>query len=259
MKNFTIKMTLVFVLTMGALVGINKPAKAGIPVFDGVGLVQHILNVIQNIAQRVQMITDYQTQLQQFQTQLQNTIGPSLYIWDQANSTINGLLQQVDTVRGFRTQFGSINNYLQKFKDVDYYRQRPCLSVGGCTNDEMKAFVTDMEEQKRLSAEVKKKANDALVKSIDEQQDALERDADTLRDLQANAQTSQGQMEAIQHANQLASAQANQLLQLRALFLAQQSAISTEKQTNADKAALAQAQKEKLRKSTYQQSPVVNW
>jgi P-type conjugative transfer protein TrbJ len=72
---------------------------------------------------------------------------------------------------------------------------------------------------------------------LDEQQETLQSDADNLADLQTQATGAQGQMEAIQAANQLASAQTNQLLQIRSLLVAQQNAAATLAQAQADKEA----------------------
>ncbi len=54
-------------------------------------------------------------------------------------------------------------------------------------------------------------------------------------------------MEAIQAANQLASAQTNQLLQIRSLLVAQQNAAATLAQAQADKEAQQAAASEQLR------------
>ena len=72
-----------------------------------------------------------------------------------------------------------------------------------------------------ILAQAQKQANDGLFKGIDQQQDSLQADARQLERLQSAAQGAVGQMQAIQYANQLASAQGNQLLQIRGLLIAQ--------------------------------------
>jgi P-type conjugative transfer protein TrbJ len=59
-------------------------------------------------------------------------------------------------------------------------------------------------------------------------------DARQLERLQISAEGAQGQVQAIGYANQLASHQANQLLQIRGLLIAQQSAIATRTQALVD-------------------------
>ena len=80
-----------------------------------------------------------------------------------------------------------------------------------------------------------------------------------LQRLQANAQGATGQMAAIQYANQLASNQANQLLQLRALLIAQQTADATRNQVLADREAQQQAADQSWRKDTLTPVTHSNW
>ena len=87
----------------------------------------------------------------------------------------------------------------------------------------------------------------------------MQRDARQLTTLQHGAQSAQGQMQAIQAANQLASHQANQLLQLRALLIAQQSAEATRAQAVADREAQQAAAGEQFRSGTYRMSPERRW
>jgi P-type conjugative transfer protein TrbJ len=63
----------------------------------------------------------------------------------------------------------------------------------------------------------------------------LKADARQLERLQSAAQGANGQMQAIGYANQLASQQANQLLQIRGLLIAQQNAMATKMQADADR------------------------
>jgi P-type conjugative transfer protein TrbJ len=116
-----------------------------------------------------------------------------------------------------------------------------------------------MAENRRLASESQKKANDALFKGLDRQQDALKADARQLERLQSAAQGANGQMQAIGFANQLAAQQANQLLQIRGLMVAQQNAIATRMQVEADREAQQQAAGEALRKGEYRASPARNW
>ena len=59
--------------------------------------------------------------------------------------------------------------------------------------------------------------------------------------LQTLAQGASGQMQAIGYANQLVSQQSNQLLQIRGLLIAQQNAMVTKMQAEADLEAKQQA------------------
>lgn len=247
------KVALALTLSVGTLA--VTPAQAGIPVIDGTNLSQTTVTAIQQVAQVQKQIEQYRTQLQQYENMLQNTMAPAAYIWDQAQSTINGLMQAVDTLNYYKNQAGSIDAYLGKFKDVSYYKSSPCFTLSGCTDAERSA----MEENRRLASESQKKANDALFRGIDQQQDNLKSDARTLQQLQAKAQGAQGQMEAIQYANQFASQQANQLLQIRGLLVAQQNAIATQMQAQQDRQAQQDAAGAKLREGSYRASPAKSW
>ena len=168
-KFLAAKVALAVTLMAGSITTMS-PAQAGIPVIDGGNLVQNVMTAIESVAQTLKQIEQYQTQLQQYENMIQNTVAPAAYIWDQAQSTINGLMNAVDTLNYYKTQLGSVDSYLGKFQDVAYYRSSPCFNgTGGCTPAEQAA----MAENRRLASESQKKANDALFKGLDRQQDAL--------------------------------------------------------------------------------------
>ena len=78
-------------------------------------------------------------------------------------------------------------------------------------------------------------------------------DAAHLELLQSNAQTAEGRMEAIQYANQLASYQSNQLLQMRNMMIAKYNAENAKQQAQVDKEAMQQAARNN---STKRLSPI---
>ncbi|EAA0799896.1 P-type conjugative transfer protein TrbJ [Salmonella enterica subsp. enterica] len=232
------------------------PVKAGIPVIDGTNVVQTTISAVNNVQAVTKQIQQYQTQLQQYENMLQNTVAPAAYIWDQANSTINKLLQVQDTLNYYKNQAGSLDAYLKRYQDVNYYRTSPCFNSNvECTASEISA----LREAEQNSSGARKKANDAVFKVIDEQQNTLQSDADNLAELQTQASGAQGQMEAIQAANQLASAQTNQLLQIRSLLVAQQNAAATLAQAQADKESQQIAADEKALAGENTPSPKRIW
>lgn len=229
------KTALVLALSLG---GASLPVQAGIPVIDAGNLTQNVMTAIESVAQTLKQIEQYQTQLQQYENQLQNTMAPAAYIWDQAQRTMNDLRSAMNMLDYYQNQLGSLDNYLGKFQDVAYYRSSPCFNgSGGCTPAEWAA----MNENRRLASESQKRANDALFHTLRHQQEALQADARTLEQLQSRAQGAEGQMQALGYANQLASQQANQLLQMRAILVAQQQVIATRMQADADLEAKQQA------------------
>lgn len=251
-KVLATTVALVFALTAP---GAMSPAQAGIPVIDGANLSQNVITALEEVAQTLKQIEQYRTQLQQYENMIQNTVAPAVYIWDQATATMNQLRGAIDTLNYYKNRLGSLDGYLSKFQDVAYYRSSPCFSTG-CTKAELDAMIQDSN---KLHSEVQKKANDALFKGLDKQQDAMQTDARQLQRLQSAAQGATGQMQALGFANQLASNQANQLLQIRALLIAQQNAIATRNQVLADREAKEAASSEHLRKGEFRASPERTW
>ncbi|QOF92744.1 P-type conjugative transfer protein TrbJ [Pseudomonas lundensis] len=214
-----------------------QPALAGIPVADGLNLGQTTISAMQSVAAVVKQIEQYRTQLMQYENMLQNTAAPSSYIWDQADQTITKLLEAQNTLSYYRNQAGSLENYLSKFQDISHYSASPCFGSQTCLDQDKRAIVTARAE----ASTARKLSTDALLMSVDRQQNTLQRDANNLANMQRQAVNAEGQMQAIQSANQLASAQANQLIQIRSLLVAQQSSVATEAQIAGDRESQQQA------------------
>jgi len=243
-------------ILMASLMTISNPAMStGIPVIDGANLSQNLITAIENVAHTLKQIEQYRTQLQQYENMLQNTTAPSQQIWDAANVTMQQLRTSINTLDHYKASLGSIDAYLRKFRNTSEYRGSPCFSVNGCTQAQWDA----MTESERLGSESQKRANDALFRGLDRQQESLQTDARQLERLQSAAQGANGQLAAIGHANQLASHQSNQLLQIRALLIAQQNVIATRNQAIADREARTAAATASLREGTFRRSPVKNW
>lgn len=243
-RNFAAKASLALIASSIAF----APAHAGIPVIDAGNLSQNIVSALESVSQTAQQIQQYQLQLQQYENMLKNTAAPAAYIWDQAQATMTSLNSAINTLNTYKQQLGSIDSYLSKFQDLSYYRNSSCFTSAGCSATQFAAVSKDAD---KLSAESQKKANDAVFKGLDQQQTQLQQDAARLQSLQSRAQGATGQMQAIQYANQLASAQTNQLLQIRALLIAEQNAVATRNQALADKEAREKAASEQLRKGAY--------
>ena len=212
--------------------------------------------------QYAKQLLQYQTQLQQYATQLQqyqnmvtNTLAPAAYIWDQANATISKVVGIVDTIDYYANQAGGLQNYLAQFQNSSYYRSSPCYTATGCPPD----YLQTLTPQQTPGSAAQKSANDALLTMVQQQQTQLNADAASLVNLQANAQGAQGQMQALGAANQLASAEANQLMQIRAILIAQQNAAATMAEVAGDRQARQQAADAAFNSYTFTPSPVVGW
>lgn len=255
-KSFAAKSSLVLAMSVGGLL----PAHAGIPVIDGANLSQTLMTALENIMQTAKQIEQYEKQLDQYKTQLQqydnmlqNTAKPVQDIWDQAQSTISQLRQAVNSLDSYKQQLGSIDAYVSKFQDVNYYKSSPCFNGGSCTDATRAALLSN---QQTFGSESQKKANDALFRGLDKQQDGLDADAKTLQRLQQAAKGADGQVAAIGYSNQLASAAGNQLLQIRSLMIAQQNSIATRQQAQSDDEAMRAAASMRARGGAYTASPV---
>lgn len=250
-KNLAAKIILPFLLSFnsGAVIA------SGIPVFDGANVTQSVISAMESVAQTARQIQQYQTQLRQYENQLRNSLSPDSYTWDQAQGTINNLLNSIDTLNYHKSQLGSMTKYLDQFQSADYYASQQCFGGGDCSVAAMKT----LKAQREAVSLAQKTANDAALRGLEQQQQNIAADAARLEQLQSSAQGASGQLAAIGVANQLASHQANQLLQLRALLIAQQNAIVTRNQAVADKEAQLQSAKEQARMGDFVPSPVVNW
>jgi P-type conjugative transfer protein TrbJ len=243
-------------LAMGIAAAFSGQVHAGIPVIDGTNVVQTTISALNNVAAVEKQIEQYQTQLQQYQNMLQNTLAPAAWVWDQAQQTMNKLVNAQDTLSYYKNQAGSLDSYLSRYGDVSYYRSSPCFSGGGCSSSEMQA----LQAAQSNGSTAQKSANDAVLKAVDLQQQSLTSDAANLRSLQSQATSAQGQMQAIQAANQLASAQTNQLLQIRGMLAAQAAAQATRAENVADKEALQAVAGQQLRDgSNITSSTPKNW
>lgn len=234
---------------------VSQSAHAGILVLDEVGLTQTTVTAMNQVQQVAKQIQQYKTQLEQYENMLQNTVAPAAYVWDQANSVMNKLVQAQDTLNYYKNQTGSIDSYLSRYQNVSYYRNSPCFTPAGCSEAEAKA----VQDAQANNSEAVKRANDAVLKGVDQQQQTLTTDAANLQKLQSQATSAKGQMQAIQAANQLASAQTNQLLQIRGLLAAQSAAAATQAARENDEAASRAAADEVFRSGTFQKSTPKNW
>jgi len=215
----------------------------GIPVADGINLVQNILSAMEAVNHTLKQIEQYETQLSQYENQLKNSTAPAFEIWDKANQTIENLNNAMKKLEYYKNQIGSFEQYLEKYKNIDSYRAMPCINDGKCTE-------ADLETINRINEfniESTRRSQEAAFMTIRDQQKALNNDAKQLSRLQNAVRGADGQLAAIQYSNQLASNQANQLIQMRALLVSQYNALITKQAAENNKAAQEAAISKKLR------------
>lgn len=224
MKNQSMKILAAKILlacVVGAGVGgLSLPARAGIPVIDAGNLSQNIVTALETVAQYAQQIQQYETQLQQYENMLTNTAALPQQTWSQVQGTINGLTNAMQGLNAMTNGAGSIQSYLNKFGDTSSYASQPCFNGATCTSSQLEAT----QAANAAGTAGVKSATDSQLQALQQQQASLSTDAANVQQLQSSAGSADGQKAALDAANQLAGAQANQLVQIRALLIAQQTA-----------------------------------
>ena len=246
--------TIVFLMTFIMTSPVHAIFGMGDIVYDPSNFAQNITTAISEVTQELKQVEQYTTQLrelmtakQQLDDMVQNSKQLTKFSWDDAQGTITQLLGITNTIDNYKNQLGSFDSFLGQFQVIDYYRNLPCIGANSCTA----ADLAKLAEVDRLSSDARKKANDALFRGVDQQQQTLQKDSAHLRELQQAAQSSTGRLQALQAANELASEQTNQLLQIRGLLLAQQNALATQMAVQNDKEARAIALEEKFKSGKY--------
>jgi type IV secretion system protein TrbJ len=215
-------------------------------VIDVDAIAQAALTTAEEVKQTVQQAAEYALQGQQYVQQMKDAVAPAAYIFDEVTSTIDEIQSLNSTIDGYVNKYGDVEGYLSKFKDVSFYKDSPCFKEGGCSQDEFQ----ELHDSIAFGSESQNESNSDFIRYLEQQQDALKDDAKTLEKLQDQAQDADGHMKALQAANQLASAQANQLLQLRSGFNSLANAIVQRQQALQQVEAQAHAAGVALRRDT---------
>jgi P-type conjugative transfer protein TrbJ len=197
-------------------------------VIDPTNLVQNTVTALHQVSAYAQQVQQYQLQLQQYANMVKNTAAPVAQVWQSAQQAINGVM---GTVNLFQGTGGQLQGYLNQFQDTNYW---------------LSASPSSYNPYATIGSQAQKQANDALVKGIVAQQQQIQKDATTLQQLQTQAGSADGQMKALQAANQLAALQQEQLLQIRTLLTNEQQALAARMQTSANDEAMRQAATEKF-------------
>ncbi|CAM4473179.1 MAG: hypothetical protein LEGION0403_FIIPPAGN_02395 [Legionella sp.] len=116
-----------------------------------------------------------------------------------------------------------------------------------------------LKKNKMAASVAQKRANDAMLRGIDKQQQNIKSDAARLKELQRHAETAKGQKQAIQAASELASAENHQLMQIRSLMIAQHNAQATRAAAIANKEAIYAVGDERFRAGQFKKSTPKSW
>ena len=252
MGTMTMRATgLAVVFVAGVAVGVAiKPssAEAQVVVSDPGLLAESVMQTLKQIEQ-------YKTQLENYELAVRDHLAPAAWLWDQSQLIIDQVTRLIEYADVTRLGAKDVDAYLSRFKSVDYYRNSSCFKNHGCPKEELAL----LNRGRELKAKSQKATNEAMFRELDKQHDQLRSDAEYLRQVQLKARTAEGQLQALGYANQLASAQAAQLVQIRGLLIAQQKVLLAERQTRDDREALMDAAAEHLRSGKYTPSPKREW
>ena len=221
----------------------GQAISAGIPVFDGASVTQATISAFESVNQTLTQLQQYATQLQQLEDQIRNSLGPATYLWSEVERTIGKIQSLQSQVMAI---YGSVNNldsYLENYKDLNYYRS--LLNNPGATREQLMASELKSMETRRVE-------NEEILRSFKERQEQLKSDSSRLDQLSRMTGSAQGRMEALQYANQYASLQNSQLLQLRSLLETMAQASLKKEMAEQDLAARRKAADEAASAGTFE-------
>ena len=166
MRNRKTTNYLIIMLCAVSHLGFTFPVGAGgMAVIDVANIKQTTITAIESVEQTLKQIEEYKTQLMQYENMIRNTLAPPAYLWAQAQNVMFKLIHLTNTIRFYEQQYGSLDGYMQRFRNVDYYRASPCFNLQDKCND---AAWTLLQDGQRTSTEAQKKANDSLLIGLGE-------------------------------------------------------------------------------------------
>jgi len=246
-------------LVLAALLYAPTAARA-IPVFDPGNFAQNLVSAIEAVDQTLTQVMTYQNQLQQYEEVIRNGAAPAVYTWDRIVSIQNKLQTIAHSLRDYRHWLRDLDDYLSKFADLDYYRSARCYGSDlSCPESEWERILRESEDLHGLGSESRKKTLDQLMKALEASDEELVEESTNLEKLQQQAQSADGHMQALQAGNQLSAAEVHQLMQMRAIMVAQYRAIAVQALVERTLQAEQQAADERFLRPMAKDSPKVRW
>ena len=241
-------------LTLCVIAALSAPAYSIDFVLDTAVLAEATTTAANTVKQVENQVRDYALQLQQYEDMVKNTVAPVAWVWNEATLTYQRVRSYADLLR-YYTEGGGVEAYLSRFQSAGYYAGSPCFTARGCTWAEIQAI----HARDRAASEAQKKANDAQLRGVELGQRQVQQDATDLGAMQRLAQTAQGRNELLGASNQLAAANANNLLSIRTLMLQQQAAENARNATLMNREAVQQAADQAALAGQFVKSPVLNY
>jgi P-type conjugative transfer protein TrbJ len=209
-----------------------READAQLAVFDAAGNAQWVEQTLAQIKTLAQQAQSYGTQLQQYQAQLQqyaNMVTNTVTLPQEAWTTAQGDILRVQSLSNTASLLsGNSGSLISRLQSASAYASQ----AGSLTN--IPSQITGYQQAigNNLST---------MGKTLGIQQGMEANDAALLTTLQQHSQSAVGQMQAIQAGNELAQAQATQLMQIQATLSATAQMQATQMAVDADRRAIEDA------------------
>jgi P-type conjugative transfer protein TrbJ len=213
-------------LVLASVLAMPFRAHAFIPVQDLKNFAQNLISAIEAVDQTLQMIEQVQLQTEQLDALIRSGGAPVVYTWDKVNSIR-------DRIRNLGQWVRDLDDHFRRYGDLNFYRSGLCYGPDlDCPGEEWRRILSDALEMHGFGAESKKASLDDLMTELEESERRMTQEAERLQALQRRAEAIKDgeHMKALQIANQLSGAQVHQLMQLRAIMVAQYRALAAEAQ-----------------------------
>lgn len=250
------------VMTLAVLTALLAPPSStrAFPVFDAGNFAQNLVSAVEAVDQTLTQVMTYQNQLLQYEEMLRNGAAPAVYTWDRIVSIQNKLQTIARSLQHYRHWLRDLDDYLSKFGDLDYYRSARCYGSNlSCPESEWERILRESQDMHGLGSESRKKTLDQLMKSLEASDDELADESTNLAKLQRQAQSADGQMQALQVGNQLSASEVQQLMQMRAIMIAQYRALAVQGLVEQTQEAQQRAADERFLRAMAKDSPKVSW
>lgn len=227
-----------------ALSMLPPPLEAQWVVTDPANLVQSVISAIQDVNAVLKQLEQYKTQLDQYTAQLRDIAAPVVWTWDLVEDTVATAESVANKLGDRRALLKEVHASLKQLGDPDYYRNSPCYGrdgvdrtlQGGCG-----ALLEELRAHQEESLQTQYEANELLFKTLETQHESMQKRLKRTQDLVKNSQDAEGQLQAVQATNQLASAQIAELMEIRSLLITQQNLQVEAKRQELARQASAQA------------------
>ena len=200
-------------------------------VIDASNLAQNLVAAKEAVLQTQQQIQQLQTQLNQYKRMVQDAMNPGDWAWGDIQDTLNQLKYTMASVKNLSNQAGGFDQLLSQFGSYDDYMD------GGGYGGGYSSASSQLMSGDYVGSRMQKDTADDLLHVIDEQQRQLDDYQSQLDRLKNNASSAEGQQEAIQYGNQIATMQVELLSKIHTLLMAQNNMMAAVVQTENNREA----------------------